>query len=317
MSDKEYTTMSETAPLEETLDTKVKTYRSDLLKLIALVTMLVDHVGVLLFPDEWTFRTIGRIAFPIFAYLLAQGFIYTRDRWRYGMRLLFFALIAELPYTFLNNDMMREAQHYNVMYLLLYGLLCLVIVEKIGHLWKDGKIAKTSGLMVILVALVALPDIFEYYFDAFAFSYSSYGILLMIMFYVFRKKPLWILPIFVAISFFFTYKLGAVYRAAYFSPEMNFFQAFGSFSLIWQQITEYKNGLMTLDGYFFQVRSIMGVVLIVVFGGYYNERLYGKKVLNYLYPPIRLPRWVAYVFYPVHITLLLLLRLYLGGPIQM
>ena len=53
------------------------------LKMIAIVTMLIDHVGVVLFPQYFILRLIGRMAFPIFAYTLVEGFIHTRDVSKY------------------------------------------------------------------------------------------------------------------------------------------------------------------------------------------------------------------------------------------
>ena len=53
------------------------------LKLIALAAMTIDHIGAYLIPDMVIFRIIGRIAFPIFAYMLAEGCRYTRNRMKY------------------------------------------------------------------------------------------------------------------------------------------------------------------------------------------------------------------------------------------
>ena len=68
------------------------------LKLIALTTMFIDHIGAVFFPQVTLLRVIGRISFPLYAFLIAEGCRYTRNRWRYALGLGAFALISELPY---------------------------------------------------------------------------------------------------------------------------------------------------------------------------------------------------------------------------
>ena len=69
-----------------------------LLKLIAIVTMLIDHMGAIFFPQYRVMRVIGRIAFPIYAYCLTVGCVYTHDMLRYVQRIVLLALIAQPLY---------------------------------------------------------------------------------------------------------------------------------------------------------------------------------------------------------------------------
>ena len=68
------------------------------LKLIAVTAMILDHVGDNFFPDQIWMRIIGRMALPIFAFCIAEGFSHTRDRRRYLYRMGLFALLSEIPF---------------------------------------------------------------------------------------------------------------------------------------------------------------------------------------------------------------------------
>lgn len=72
--------------------------QSDALKLVAIISMTVDHVGAILLPQVGWLRIIGRVAFPLFAYQLAVGYLHTRNLSRYALRLAFWGLIAQPVY---------------------------------------------------------------------------------------------------------------------------------------------------------------------------------------------------------------------------
>jgi hypothetical protein len=136
------------------------------LKLIAVTSMLIDHAFAalvekvyinkalympgLVLPDGainynlWIFGlqnimrgTIGRIAFPIFCFLLVQGFIHTSNRNKYKLRLLVFALISELPFNLALKDSFTFRAS-NVFFTLLLGLLSMELIEKDWSVWLRG-----------------------------------------------------------------------------------------------------------------------------------------------------------------------------------
>lgn len=74
-----------------------------MIKLIALITMLVDHIGAIFFPDIIILRIIGRISMPLFAFCIARGYYYSKQKGtliKYTKNLLLFAVISEVPYLF-------------------------------------------------------------------------------------------------------------------------------------------------------------------------------------------------------------------------
>ena len=140
------------------------------LKVIAVITMLIDHVASVLLRDtpivllqiagkELTLyvlmRTIGRIAFPIFAFLLAEGFHYTSDRKKYGIRLLVFALISEIPWNLEHTGKLFYSSQ-NVFFTLLLGFLGLCVIEELKTSPKKTKgIAWLLALLAISIVLRA------------------------------------------------------------------------------------------------------------------------------------------------------------------
>ncbi len=142
------------------------------LKVIALISMVIDHVALYLMEDGTvlyeTMRCVGRIAFPVFAFLIAEGFIHTRSRYRYFFTLLGFAVISEIPWYLLNG---ADGTH-NVMFTLALGVLTLIVLENLlqrslvlGFIWTVGMAGLASWLGV---------------------DYEWRGILIIVIFYLFN-----------------------------------------------------------------------------------------------------------------------------------
>lgn len=138
------------------------------MRLLALTAMMVDHVGHALFPGVTGFRLVGRLAFPLYCFLLAQGFRHTRDVKRYALRLLGFALISEIPYDLFLFNRLWSPLSQNVFFALLLGLLALCWVER----------TKQEGLWLPVLGAAALGIVALYL----QVDYGFYAVLLVILF---------------------------------------------------------------------------------------------------------------------------------------
>lgn len=78
---------------------------SFIIKIIAAVTMLIDHAGLILFPQYTVFRVIGRLAYPLYAYCIAEGFRYTHSRIKYFLRIFLLGLACQAVYTIVDRDL--------------------------------------------------------------------------------------------------------------------------------------------------------------------------------------------------------------------
>lgn len=91
-----------------------------MIKIIALISMVIDHIGAYLFPEILIFRVIGRLAFPLFAFSLAEGFIYSKDLGKYGLRLALAGIAAQPAFNYLSSS-----GKLNICFTLALGLLFL------------------------------------------------------------------------------------------------------------------------------------------------------------------------------------------------
>lgn len=99
------------------------------LHLLAMALMLCDHICLALMPDRVCMTCVGRLAFPIFAFLVAEGFIRTRSRARYARRLLVFALVSEVPFDLLAAGRPVYPLRQNVLWTFLIALGCMQLLE--------------------------------------------------------------------------------------------------------------------------------------------------------------------------------------------
>lgn len=151
------------------------------LKIIACITMLVDHIGAVFVPGNHLLRVIGRIAFPIYCFLLAEGAHYTKNPWKYGLRLFIGMLLSEIPFDLaLKNGLTWRSQ--SVMVTLLLGFLAVEAIQLLKY-----------DILKLAVAVVAcvLAEVFRT-------DYGGFGVLLIILFSQTRGR-LWLQTILLAL----------------------------------------------------------------------------------------------------------------------
>lgn len=136
--------------------------------------MIIDHYGAIFHGDVILYRIIGRLAFPIYAFLLVEGYFHTRNVKKYGLRLFIFALISEIPFDYAFYGGLSFV-HQNIFFTLFLGLVALYILDKY----------KCRKNLLRYVALVFIGLISELFFT----DYGLVGIIYIVSFYNWKKSP--------------------------------------------------------------------------------------------------------------------------------
>lgn len=162
------------------------------LKLIAIITMLIDHIACFLggldfFQLElfragdisitfyYLFRTIGRTAFPIFCYMIGEGYLHTKNRFRYGLTLFIGAVVSEIPFNLVFSGRFYCKEHQNVFITLFLGYLGICCYERFR---ERRAIQLLTIIGLAAVTYIIHPD----------YSISGYGVILL--FYILRMDRL-------------------------------------------------------------------------------------------------------------------------------
>ena len=167
------------------------------LKLIACITMLIDHTGAAVVhtlistnrlrlsdPDLWQnlttlyrfMRQVGRLAFPIYCFLIVEGFFHTRSVRKYCERMFLFALVSEFPFDYALKASVPFWRKQNVFFTLLIGLLCLYLLEQLRGMPWIQFFAVASAM---------------YLSNALMTDYNYKGVFLIVMLYFFHDYRLY------------------------------------------------------------------------------------------------------------------------------
>ena len=160
-----------------------KIINNNTLKIIAIILMLLDHLWGTIIPGNQWMTLIGRMAFPIFAFLIVEGFFHTSDLKKYMKRLFIFGLISEIPFNLIYTGSIIFPFHQNVMFTLLLGLLIINEIDKL----KNTKEIKKKIIPILKIFLFLLISIIGFV------DYGVTGVLTIVVFYLFRGfKLAWI-----------------------------------------------------------------------------------------------------------------------------
>lgn len=238
------------------------------LKLIACVTMLIDHLGFQY--GIMSFRAIGRIAFPIFVYLICNGYRHTSNKGRYALRLAIFAVISQVPFSLFCYGILWQ-EHGNVMFTLLMALLCIWSAEELGALRKLRVVAFFPA-----IAVCAL-----YHWKIMSSDYGTTGILMALVFFYLDGKTLGRrLAVVLGMSavVFYDYLLSLLIGLAKLVLESGF-------------------SVMNLSKWdLYQAFSLLALIFIFSYNG--KKGMGSGKLLQYSF----------YLFYPLHQLVLWIIR---------
>jgi hypothetical protein len=150
------------------------------LKIIALTAMFIDHTGAA-FPDVFPFwfRCVGRLAWPIYAYLLAESFRHTKAQEKFLMRLLAFAVISEIPFDLALGSEINFFANTNIFYTLFLGGTAICLYER----FMEKRGWQTMAVIAALFPTVILATILST-------DYGSIGVLFIFAMYAVKPKTL-------------------------------------------------------------------------------------------------------------------------------
>ena len=232
------------------------------IKLLAMALMLCDHLWATVLPGVMWLTAVGRIAFPIFAFQVAEGFQRTHDRKKYLLRMLVFALISEIPFNYLYYSSPVFPFHQNVMFTFFIALLLMLGLEKVR--------SKGAGLY-ILAAVLSLPV--GYFLGTLGMvDYYGSGVVTVLIFYLCRQIPYGWLGEVAGLAFLNCKLLGG----------MTIPLTLGSWTLEFPE----------------QGLALLALIPIWLYNG--RQGAHNKAI-----------QYACYAFYPAHMLILALLRMYL------
>lgn len=154
------------------------------LHILAMAFMLMDHLWATLLPAQEWLTCVGRIAFPIFAFMAVEGYFHTHNLKKYLLRMLIFAVISEVPFDLMYGGTWFYPVHQNVIWTLMMGLVGIHLMETVRKKKSTFVYILVSTIVVILGGLLGTLSMVDYY---------GIGVLTVFIFYFFRGRKWWCL----------------------------------------------------------------------------------------------------------------------------
>ena len=154
------------------------------LHILAMAFMLMDHLWATLLPAQEWLTCVGRIAFPIFAFMAVEGYFHTHNLKKYLLRMLIFAVISEVPFDLMYGGTWFYPVHQNVIWTLLMGLVGIHLMEIVRKKKSTFVYILVSAIVVIVGGLLGTLSMVDYY---------GIGVLTVFIFYFFRGRKWWCL----------------------------------------------------------------------------------------------------------------------------
>lgn len=163
-----------------------------IIKIIACITMVFDHIKYAI-PETRCFATIflGRISFPLFAFLLGEGYSHTGNLKKYYKRLIIFAIVSQIPFM-LFRTLVGEWRMLNIMFTLLLGLATITVFDKLNK-----KYYISIPIVCLIVSLGKLLNV----------DYGWYGVLSVFILYMFRNRKILRVFVFAILNFVYYYNV--------------------------------------------------------------------------------------------------------------
>lgn len=166
----------------------------DLLRLLAIISMTIDHTRVAVDGDMWM-KYVGRLAFPVFAFQIAEGFIHTSNLKKYFLRILIFAIVSEIPFNVFCSSEVFFPQYQNVLVTFALSIVALKLVQMAK---KEPAPLKIAGAGLSVAFIVFLAEVLHV-------DYGGAGVVIVVAFYLFRDFPFAFLAQFATVFIVFVF----------------------------------------------------------------------------------------------------------------
>lgn len=162
---------------------------SFVLKIIAMVTMVIDHIGNAYIKHLSWMNLIGRFAFPIFAFQISEGYLHTKNLKKYFLRLFLFALISQVPFMLFASTY-TEGLTLNIFFTLFVGLIAIYIHDKICHSNFNFVKNENANCVIKQIIGILIAVMFGVLAQICHFDYGFFGIAIIFLFYLFKNNKL-------------------------------------------------------------------------------------------------------------------------------